>query len=140
MFVANDDLVVSTYFYYGPDTFETLSLRLWHFFCKSARGILDIGAFTGIYSLLAKKVGPKSECIAFEPMPHIRNRALLNFTLNGMGLNIALEPYALSDTATTCNFYTGMGPLILDSGGSLLERGGEGSSVSLVQTPLTNIL
>lgn len=134
MYSSNDDNVARTYFYYGADAYETLSLRLWQRLCMDANCILDIGAFTGLYSLVARGTNDRSICIAFEPMPHIRHRARMNFVLNGRTDTILLEPFALSDATRMLPFYTSVGPTMLDSGGSVTQRSsGEAVSVDLVQ-------
>jgi FkbM family methyltransferase len=134
MYSSNDDNVARTYFYYGADAYETLSLRLWQRLCKDANCILDIGAFTGLYSLVARGTNNRSTCIAFEPMPHVRHRARMNFVLNGRTDTILLEPFALSDATRMLPFYTSVGPTMLDSGGSVTQRSsGEAVSVDLVQ-------
>ena len=134
MYSSNDDNVARTYFYYGADAYETLSLRLWQTLCQSANCILDIGAFTGLYSLVARGTNDRSTCIAFEPMPHIRHRARMNFVLNGRTDTILIEPFALSDATRMLPFYTSVGPTMLDSGGTVTQRSAEAAvSVDLVQ-------
>lgn len=48
---------------------EKTSLHIWIAVAKDARVILDIGANTGAYSLIAKSVNPNARVIAFEPLP-----------------------------------------------------------------------
>ena len=134
LYSANDDNVARTYFYYGPDAYETLSLRLWHRLCADASCVLDIGAFTGLYSLVARGTNASCTCIAFEPMPHIRHRATMNFVLNGRTESIHIEPYALSDKTQILSLYTSVGPTILDSGGSVTQRSATAATaIDLVQ-------
>jgi FkbM family methyltransferase len=134
MYSSNDDNVARTYFYYGADAYEMLSLRLWQRLCQDASCILDIGAFTGLYSLVARGTNDRSTCIAFEPMPHIRHRARMNFVLNGRTGSILLEPFALSDATRMLPFYTSVGPTMLDSGGTVTQRSNDDVvSVDLVQ-------
>ena len=47
MFSSNDDRVAQTYFFYGANAFESLSLRIWRELAQGSRHIFDIGAFTG---------------------------------------------------------------------------------------------
>jgi len=53
MFSNNDEYVARNYFWNGADAFEATSLNLWCHLAKSAKGIIDIGSYTGIYSLAA---------------------------------------------------------------------------------------
>lgn len=49
---------------YEPDT-----IRLFHALAKRAFGVLDIGAYFGLYALIAAKVNPKAIVHVFEPVP-----------------------------------------------------------------------
>ena len=134
LYSANDDNVARVYFYYGPDTYETLSMRIWQRLCQDAACIYDIGAFTGIYSLVARSANKTCKCVAFEPMPHIRHRANMNIVLNGLTGSIDVEAYALSNSVQIAPFYTSVGPTIMDSGGSIASRGhARAVSTDLVQ-------
>ncbi len=124
MYSANDDLVARTYFYYGPNAYETLALRIWHRLCQRAACVFDAGAFTGLYSLVARGANPACEVVAFEPMAHIRHRATMNVLLNGYTGTIELAPYALAESTRMLPAYTWVGPTMLDSGSSVLSRPG----------------
>lgn len=82
MFVGNDDLVALTYFWFGASAYEPTSLRVWHERARQARCILDIGAFTGVYSLAAASVSPHAQIFAFEPVRRTYGRLLLNVQAN----------------------------------------------------------
>jgi FkbM family methyltransferase len=63
---------------------ERLSYSLWQKLVRNADVILDIGANTGIYSLMAKALNPSAAVYAFEPVVRIfkkldDNRSLNNF-------------------------------------------------------------
>lgn len=49
---------------YEPDT-----IRLFHALAKRALGVLDIGAYFGLYALIAAKTNPKAIVHVFEPVP-----------------------------------------------------------------------
>lgn len=73
---------------------ERTSLALWIELCKSSNTIIDIGANTGIYSLVAKAVRPGSSVFAFEPIPRIYRQLQTNIRLNGFdiyGSNVAVS-------------------------------------------------
>lgn len=62
--------VENNLFWKGVDgDWEKTSLHIWIQAAKEARVILDIGANTGAYSLIAKSVNPDARVIAFEPLP-----------------------------------------------------------------------
>jgi len=63
---------------------EHVSYSLWKQLVKGSRVILDIGANTGIYSLIAKSLNPSATIYAFEPLERVfekleGNRRLNNF-------------------------------------------------------------
>lgn len=61
---------------------EKLSLSLWVKLCREANVILDIGANTGMYSLIAKTVNPRAQVFAFEPIKRVFDKLSLNIALN----------------------------------------------------------
>lgn len=61
---------------------EKTSLRLWEQLCRDSEVIFDIGANTGVYSLLAKSSNPKSKVYAFEPIKRIYEKLVFNKKLN----------------------------------------------------------
>ncbi len=74
---------------------EKTSLNLWMKLCRFNTNILDIGANTGIYSLVAKCVNPYSNVVAFECLPGVLQHLSNNIKLNDY--NIKIIPYALSN-------------------------------------------
>ncbi|MGA7161090.1 MAG: FkbM family methyltransferase [Bacteroidota bacterium] len=73
---------------------EKASLALWIELCSSSDTIFDVGANTGIYSLIAKAVRPSSTVYAFEPMPQIYKQMQTNVYLNNYdihGCNVAVS-------------------------------------------------
>jgi FkbM family methyltransferase len=74
-------------FWEGLDSgFEPDSIRLWMRLCRylSKGDILDIGANTGIYTILAKACNPCLTVHAFEPHPDIYLGLLQNISINSM--------------------------------------------------------
>ncbi|MEM7547800.1 MAG: FkbM family methyltransferase [Pseudomonadota bacterium] len=93
----DDDMVAAVCFLFGRDSYEPLSL---HLFARLSAGtdgaVLDIGAFTGLFGLVAAGAAPEAVVISFEPAPHIAARAALNGRLNGYD-NYRVEAAAVSD-------------------------------------------
>lgn len=79
--------VENNLFWKGVDgDWERTSLRIWIAAAKQSHVILDIGANTGAYSLIAKSVNPDARIIAFEPLPKAieyfkKNRELNKFEI-----------------------------------------------------------
>jgi hypothetical protein len=63
-------------------TWEVTSLRVLSELTRTAELFLDVGAYSGVYSLVACADGP-SAVIAFEPNPHMLPILLQNIEVNG---------------------------------------------------------
>ncbi len=90
---------------------------------------LDVGANVGLYSLIlaarAKQLGKETSIIAVEPDP--TNRARLNFNIKASQANIAVVPFAISDTAGTGTIGGGE-----DNRGEARLIDGDGDSVKVI--------
>lgn len=75
--------------------FEGVSLSLWAKLCAGANTILDIGANTGLFSLVAKTVNLDARVYAFEPIERVSERLRENCELNGY--DVTCVPLALSN-------------------------------------------
>ncbi|HEY6504863.1 MAG TPA: FkbM family methyltransferase [Chitinophagaceae bacterium] len=96
--------VENTLFWAGVEgCWEKVSIGLWIRLCKDSNTILDIGANTGTYALVAKTVNEKANVIAFEPLDFIFTKLTANAALNK--LDIRCMPYALSDFNGTAKVY-----------------------------------
>ena len=89
-------------------TWENDTGWIWLELCKFSETIIDIGANTGIYSMIAKTINPNSNVYAFKPSNNTFSKLLLNNKLNDF--DITCEQIALSN-ATGKTFF--MIPLIL---------------------------
>lgn len=66
--------------------FEPESLNVWYEICKSAGTVIDVGGYSGLFSILAAKLGCNVVCI--EPMPLNAARILKNCRLNGVTIEL----------------------------------------------------
>lgn len=76
---------------------EGFSLRLWQKLSETSQVIFDIGANTGMYSLLSKAVNPQSQVYGFEPTRRIFDKYKANCELNNY--NVHCEWMAVSNTS-----------------------------------------
>lgn len=74
---------------------EKISMRLWIELCKDSNTIIDIGANTGVYSLVAKAVNPNASVCGFEPVERVFRKFKKNCELNNF--DIKCFDYALSN-------------------------------------------
>ena len=84
---------------YEPDT-----IRLFHALAKRARGVLDIGAYFGLYALIAAKANAAASVHAFEPLP--QNLELLKHFLDLNGCTrVAVHAFALARQTGQATLY-----------------------------------
>jgi len=105
-FINVRDMIANDIFYSGIfGNYEGETLRLWYEISKEVNGlVLDIGAFSGIYSLVAASANKQNSIIAFEPHPNNFDLLCKNIQLNGFS-NITLENLALSNKTGKVAFY-----------------------------------
>jgi len=97
-------LIENEIFWAGIDHgWEKVSLGLWQKLCKESNVIFDVGANTGIYSLIAKGVNPNAHVHAFEPLERVYNRLQDNMTLNNF--DVKCEQVAVSNEDGTATIY-----------------------------------
>lgn len=84
MLYFSDDPVARIYFYFGRDSFASTSVYLWAQLARDSSAVLDIGAYTGLYGLLAARAAPHATVIAFETDQHLVERLKENAELNGL--------------------------------------------------------
>ncbi len=84
---------------YEPDT-----IRLFQALARRARGVLDIGAYFGLYAMIAVKANPRAAVHAFEPLP--QNLSLLrHFLALNDCTRVAVHPVAIARQAGRAALY-----------------------------------
>lgn len=107
--------------------FEPVSRALWAYLAKRGGTVVDAGAYTGFYSILAALNGA-ARVHAFEANPQIVPRLLANLALNDIG-NVHLHPHAITRESGRRIAIRGKGGLT--SSGSLF---GEGDVIATAST------
>lgn len=74
---------------------EKDSLKIWYTLAMKSDVIFDVGANTGIYSLLAKSVNPSARIFAFDPVERVHEKLVKNIAINDY--DIVAERLALSN-------------------------------------------
>jgi FkbM family methyltransferase len=92
----NGDDGLVNYFYYNKRYYEENDLKVFTLLSKKAEVIIDIGANTGIYSILASKSNPNSLIYSFEPYISNSTRLKQNVKLNNLN-NIKILEKAIGD-------------------------------------------
>ncbi|MES2893438.1 MAG: FkbM family methyltransferase [Bacteroidota bacterium] len=86
------------------DGWEKYSMRIWSKLCEDSPVIFDIGANTGLYSLVAKTKNRQASVHAFEPFGAICNKLVHNAAINQYA--IACNCLAVSDYTGDAVIYT----------------------------------
>lgn len=109
----------------GLASYEAPTPAMFASLAGEAEGVvLDIGANTGIYSLLAAAASPTARVCAFEPVADARELLLANLALNhDLALRIVVECRALSSVCGTLPFFETINDRGFVSTSSTLELG-----------------
>jgi FkbM family methyltransferase len=83
--------------------YEATSLEIWRRLAPNARVVLDVGANTGVYTLVARCLNPDAIVIAFEPVERVFRRLRRNLELNRYA--VTCEQLAASDSSGTATMY-----------------------------------
>lgn len=112
----------------GLADWEEFPLRNWIALCSQAPRdslIIDVGAYLGVYSILAGKISRGTRVLAFEPNPAAYKRLLRNLTLNSFNESeVEVFDIALGSEALELPLSTPSGRN-QSSGAKLLELGEE---------------
>ena len=118
----NDDVVAWDFFWSGY--FEKNLMELWFDLTKKVSGddiVLDIGAYTGIYSILAAKNNCQN-IHTFELILRTCERANMNFKINKVTDVITLHPCGLSDKNDIVKVYMPRDSDFLGTGNSINKK------------------
>ena len=84
--------------------YEGETIRVFLLLIQQARTVIDIGANTGLFALLAAKANPRCNVFAFEPVPFIFEMLQANIRLNGV-TNLQAVAAAVSDSVGETSFF-----------------------------------
>ncbi|MGB6063297.1 MAG: FkbM family methyltransferase [Desulfomonilaceae bacterium] len=97
-------------------------MKIFYEIAKTSKWILDIGANTGIYSLIACAANGSSRVIAFEPVPSIFEYLVCNLRLNGWEVRCDARCEAVSNYCGSSPFTVPAGTPV-PTGGRLASNG-----------------
>ena len=104
--INSKGIITNDIFYSGIfGNYEGETLRLWYEISKEVNGlVLDIGAYSGIYSLVAASANKQSSIVAFEPHPKNFDLLCKNIQMNECA-NITSDNRAISNKTGKALFY-----------------------------------
>lgn len=89
------------------EDWEKESREMFANLCTHSTNIVDVGAYTGVYSLIAAASNPGAKVFAFEPNPYQYEFLEKNIAQNNFMSQIQTFNFALSDSKGHANLYSG---------------------------------
>lgn len=108
-------------------TFEPASLDAWADMVKPGTDVVDVGAYSGLFSIAAAKLGARP--VAIEPQPVMVERIAANARING----VEFQTINAAVSTTEGEARLGVNDAVhLTSGASLLRKSGHGLTVRTI--------
>lgn len=124
--LINDDRICGNIERKGP--FEPETLEAWGQIVKPGSEVIDVGAYSGLFSIAAAKLGARP--VAIEPMPFLVGRIRENARLNDVAFNV-IQAAASNASGTASIGYRS--DVSLTAGASLSRKGAQFMKVKTVQ-------
>jgi len=121
LFHANDDIVAWEFLWLG--TYESEITKTWVEWCREAKLVYDIGAYTGLMSILAALANPRATIHLFEPMERTIERAKVNVVVNEISRRVKLHNRAASNKKGTETILLTRNEDFLGTGSSIYNKG-----------------
>jgi FkbM family methyltransferase len=134
------DSIGRALYWRGWEGFEPETLSVFLKLIKDAQSFFDIGANTGIFTLIACAVNPKIKVVAFEPVPRVFARLKTNINANGFEKRVVVRNDAVSNSSGQARLHVPDSEL--PSSASMNEvglRGYKGSLIEVVTVTLDQI-
>ena len=130
--IFNDDAVPLKYLW--RDEYENLSLKIWYEITRKEGVFFDVGAHTGIYSIIGNLNKNKNSIISLEPFYLNYARLMSNLKLNNMSSNNCILSAASNEQGVD-KFLISTSLQYHSSGGKISESG----NISVKKIKLDNI-
>lgn len=114
------DLVANSLYYCGLKGYEYETIKIWMELAKKSEVIFDIGAYTGLYSLIAALTNNKARIFAFEPLEINHHYLKRNIEINNID-NIVPIQKVVSDKIGQVKVYIPFS-LMLPSSSSIINK------------------
>lgn len=134
MFHASDDVVAWEYLWFGADSYETPIVRTWVRWARVSETVYDIGAYTGLMTLLAAAANPRATVHLFEPMDRTVERAKINVRANGYADRVTLHAQAASDEAGPVEINLYRDEDFLGTGNSIFDKSLDIAAVKTIRS------
>lgn len=104
--LSGSDWITSRLWWDGGSGYEPEVGNFFASLVEGARCILDIGAFSGWYTLWSAVLNPSAKVFAFEPNPEVANLLRRNIAHNQLE-NVTVFPYAVAQVDGSSDFHIG---------------------------------
>jgi len=131
------DYVGRGLFWLGLDGYEPETTAVFITLARSSRRIIDVGAHTGLFAMLACAARPDSSVIAFEPVPRISERLRHQIELNSFGSRCASVTAAVADHDGSVDLHIPLGEM--PHSASLNPDGFHNVAGTVVRTPVVTL-
>ncbi|MGH2530813.1 MAG: FkbM family methyltransferase [Thermomicrobiales bacterium] len=131
------DFVGRSLYWRGLDGYEPETTRVFFALAQRSRVIVDVGANTGFFTLLACAANPHARVIAFEPVPRVFNRLNAQIALNGWAARCQTHRAAVSNRTGAITMHVPAGDL--PHSASLDPHGFYGVAGDLIDVPVRTI-
>jgi FkbM family methyltransferase len=84
LWTLGDDRIPNYIYWRGWQGHEPETIRLFFSIAQQSRTTIDIGAYVGLYALVAGLANPIGRVFAFEPAPEVFARLAINVSLNNL--------------------------------------------------------
>lgn len=130
-----DRCIVAKELYWGkgkrPRAEDQFALDLFASLARDARLVLDVGAYTGIFSLLAAEVSDAAQVHAFEVVPLVAEAARENAAVNGFDGRVAVHSHGVGKDGDIVQIADGAGGSALPDFYSTKQHFGDGVRVEV---------
>lgn len=117
--VRPDRCEIAKEMYWGagrrPDPADALALEVVVALCKDARTFLDIGAYTGVFTMAVTAANPALRAHAFEIVPAVAQGLVRNVARNDVADRTQVHTYGVGDPEASMRVPTGEGESALPS-------------------------
>jgi len=132
------DQIGNSLYWRGLDRgLEAETQRVFRTLAQEAEFILDVGANTGLYTLLACAVSPIAQVVSFEPVPRVYQILKQNVELNGWSARCDLRNQAVSNAMGLARLHVPLSNV--PTSASLNPDGFRGNSGELIEVEATTI-
>lgn len=131
------DFIGRSVYWRGLAGYEPETIPVFVQLARRARVVLDIGAHTGFFSLVALAANPNARVVAFEPVPRIYQRLMEQIALNGWTARCDARNLAVANRSGTTTFHVPTGDLPYSA--SMDPNGFWGVPGDLIEVPVVTI-